>query len=174
MTDKIVVENIHKSFGNVDALKGASLTIKAGEITATLLAAAGLDRLGMADTGATIPAETMLPAVSQGAVGIECRADDSAATALLAAIDHAPTTRCVRAERALLLALGGTCHSPIAALAREQGADIHLRAQILNEDGSEQVGDEALLPGGALDGAAALGARLLGRASPALRALFTP
>lgn len=148
--------------------------VEAGEIAATLLAAAGLDRLGMADTGATIPAETMLPAVSQGAVGIECRADDGAVAALLAAIDHAPTTRCVRAERALLLALGGTCHSPIAALAREQGADIHLRAQILSEDGREQVGDKALLPGDALDGAAALGARLLGRASPALRALFTP
>ena len=148
--------------------------VEAGEIAATLLAAAGLDRLGMADTGATIPVETMLPAVSQGAVGIECRADDGATAALLAAIDHAPTTRCVRAERALLLALGGTCHSPIAALAREQGADIRLRAQILSEDGGEQVGDEALLPGGALEGAADLGARLLGRASPALRALFTP
>ena len=147
--------------------------VETGEIAATLLAAAGLDRLGMAGTGATIPAETMLPAVSQGAVGIECRADDTATAALLAAINHRATDRCVRAERALLLALGGTCHSPIAALAREQGADIHLRAQILNEDGSEQHSDEALLPGGATAGAAALGERLLGRASPTLRALFT-
>lgn len=149
-------------------------SVEAGDIHATLLAAAGLDRLGMADTGAAIPVETMLPAVSQGAVGIECRADDSATAALLAAINHGATERCVRAERALLLALGGTCHSPIAALAREQGGDIRLRAQILNEDGSEQVNDEALLPDGALAGAADLGARLLGRASPALRALFTP
>lgn len=149
-------------------------SVEAGEIDATLLAAAGLDRLGLADTGATIPAETMLPAVAQGAVGIECRADDANAAALLAAINHAATDRCVRAERALLLALGGSCHSPIATLAREAGADIHLRAQILREDGSEQQSDEALLPGGALDGAAALGQRLLDRASPALRALFTP
>ncbi|HWJ71055.1 MAG TPA: hydroxymethylbilane synthase [Sphingobium sp.] len=148
--------------------------VEAGDIDATLLAAAGLDRLGLADTGATISVETMLPAVAQGAVGIECRADDAGTAALLAAINHRATERCVRAERALLLALGGTCHSPIATLAREVGADIHLRAQILREDGSEQVDGEALLPGGALDGAAALGRQLLDRASPALRALFTP
>ena len=78
--------------------------VEAGEIDATLLAAAGLNRLGQSETGATIPVETMLPAVSQGAVGIECRADDARAQALLAAIDDAATTRCVRAERALLLA----------------------------------------------------------------------
>lgn len=149
-------------------------SVEAGNIDATLLAAAGLDRLGLADTGATIPVETMLPAVAQGAVGIECRAGDASTAALLAAINHHATDRCVRAERALLLALGGTCHSPIATLAQEAGADIHLRAQILREDGSEQVSDEALLSNGALDGAAALGQRLLDRASPALRALFTP
>lgn len=149
-------------------------SVEAGEIDATLLAAAGLDRLGLTGTGATIPVETMLPAVAQGAVGIECRADDARSAALLAAINDKATERCVRAERALLLALGGTCHSPIATLAREAGPDIHLRAQILREDGSEQVSDEALLPAGALDGAAALGRRLLDRASPALRALFTP
>jgi len=146
--------------------------VEAGDIDATLLAAAGLDRLGLADIGVAIPAETMLPAVAQGAVGIECRADDERARSLLAAIDHAATTRCVHAERALLLALGGSCHSPIAALAREVGVDIHLRAQILSEDGAEQVHDEAMLPAGDPVAAMALGARLLDRASPALRALF--
>lgn len=146
--------------------------VEAGEIDATLLAAAGLNRLGQSETGATIPVETMLPAVSQGAVGIECRADDTRAQALLAAIDDAATTRCVRAERALLLALGGTCHSPIAALAREADGALHLRAQILTEDGSEQVNDEALLPADDPDAAHALARRLLDRASPALRALF--
>ena len=146
--------------------------VEAGEIDATLLAAAGLNRLGQSETGVTIPVETMLPAVSQGAVGIECRADDTRAQALLAAIDDAATTRCVRAERALLLALGGTCHSPIAALAHETEGGLHLRAQILSEDGSEQVNDEALLPADDPDAAQALGRRLLDRASPALRALF--
>lgn len=147
--------------------------VDAGDLDATLLAAAGLDRLGLADVGATIPVETLLPAVAQGAVGIECRADDERARELLAAIGHTDTQHCVLAERALLLALGGSCHSPIAALARPAGEDILLRAQILSEDGSEQVNDEALLPGGDPAGAMALGQRLLDRASPALRALFT-
>ena len=148
--------------------------VAAGEIDATLLAAAGLDRLGRPDVGATIPVETLLPAVSQGAVGIECRADDDRAARWLSAIDDSETSRCVGAERALLLGLGGSCHSPIAALARAIDNDIHLRAQILSEDGSEQVNDQILLPDGDIDGAAELAVRLLDRASPALRALFTP
>jgi len=147
--------------------------LEAGEIDATLLAAAGLDRLGLADTGATIPLATMLPAVAQGAVGIECRADDATARVLLAAIDDAATTRCVRAERALLAGLGGSCHSPIAAHAVPEGAGLRLHAQILSEDGAEQVGETALLPAdGAEAAAGALAGRLLARASPALRALF--
>lgn len=146
--------------------------VQAGEFDATLLAAAGLNRLGQGHVGATIPVETMLPAVAQGAVGIECRADDERALRYLAAIDHAPTSRCVMAERALLLALGGTCHSPIAALAREEGDDVRLKAQILSEDGSEEVSGEALLPGGDTAGAAALANMLLDQASPVLRALF--
>ncbi len=148
--------------------------VEAGEMDATLLAAAGLDRLGQHHVGAPIPVETMLPAVAQGAVGIECRAGDEATIALLAAVGHMPTMRCVLAERALLLALGGSCHSPIAALAREAGSDIRLNAQILSEDGSEQVSGEALLPGGSAEAAMALGEALLARASPALRALFAP
>jgi len=147
--------------------------VEAGEIDATLLAAAGLDRLGQAEVGVTVPAETMLPAVAQGAIGIECRADDARALGLLAAISHQPTHACVMAERALLLALGGSCHSPIGALARVEGDDIRLRGQILLEDGSEQVSGEALLPGGDPAGAAALARQLLDGASPALRALFT-
>ena len=148
--------------------------VAAGDIDATLLAAAGLDRLGRPDVGATIPVETLLPAVSQGAVGIECRADDDRAAMLLGAIDDSETSRCVGAERALLLGLGGSCHSPIAALALAIDNDIHLRAQILSEDGGEQVNDQILLPDGDPDGAAELAVRLLDRASPALRALFTP
>ncbi len=146
--------------------------VESGEYDATLLAAAGLDRLGQSNVGAAIPVATMLPAAAQGAVGIECRADDPRTRNLLAAINHMPTYRCVVAERALLLALGGSCHSPIAALAREDGRDIHLKAQILTEDGSEQVTGEALLPGGSTEGAAGLASALIDRASPALRRLF--
>jgi len=146
--------------------------VETGDFDATLLAAAGLDRLGQGPVGSTIPVATLLPAVAQGAVGIECRADDERTLALISAISHRPTYRCVMAERALLLALGGSCHSPIAALAREEGADIRLRAQILTEDGSQQVSGEALLPEGATAGASALAQVLLDQSSPALRALF--
>ncbi|MET0240430.1 MAG: hydroxymethylbilane synthase [Sphingobium sp.] len=143
-----------------------------GEADATLLAAAGLDRLGMGATGATISTDEMLPAPAQGAVGIECRADDDAAHALLTAIGNADTFACVMTERALLLALGGTCHSPIAALARMEEGEIYLRAEILAEDGSEHVAGETRMAPGDREPAAALGRDLLERASPALRALF--
>ncbi|PKP67700.1 MAG: hydroxymethylbilane synthase, partial [Alphaproteobacteria bacterium HGW-Alphaproteobacteria-5] len=69
--------------------------VAAGDVDATLLAAAGLDRLGMHGVGAVQDAALLLPAASQGAIGVECRADDAAALALLAAIDHAPTHRAV-------------------------------------------------------------------------------
>lgn len=146
--------------------------VDAGEVDASLLAAAGLDRLGLGEIGTDIPVETMLPAVAQGAVGIECRADDARMQWLLAAIGHAPTMRCVLAERGLLLALGGSCHSPIAALGQMVGEDVRLRAQILSEDGSEQVTAEALLPGGDIEAAMALGRQLLAQASDDLRGLF--
>jgi hydroxymethylbilane synthase len=149
--------------------------VEAGEVEATLLAAAGLDRLGLGHIGVAIAAETMLPAVAQGAVGIECRAADARTQDLLAAIDHRPTSRCVLIERALLLALGGNCHSPIAALAREEeGGQIRLRGQILLEDGSESVSKDMLFHAGDHSGAEGLAGKLLADASPALRALFAP
>jgi hydroxymethylbilane synthase len=79
---------------------------------------------------------------------------------------------CVLAERALLLALGGTCHSPIAALARMEGGDILLRAEILREDGSEHAAGEARFAAVDAGGPARLARSLLERASPDLRALF--
>ena len=82
--------------GNVDTRLAK---LAAGEVDATLLAAAGLDRLGRSDVGTAVPIDEMLPAPAQGAVGIEVRADDAATAALIAAIDHAPTSRCVAAER---------------------------------------------------------------------------
>ncbi|MDF0542578.1 hydroxymethylbilane synthase [Sphingobium sp. H39-3-25] len=146
--------------------------LDAGEVDATLLAAAGLDRLGQGDLGAAIAIETMLPAPAQGAVGIEALADNGAVRDLLGAISHIDTFDCVMAERALLLALGGTCHSPIAALAVIEGEGIHLRAEILTEAGDEHVTGEARFARDDLAAPAALGRDLLARASPALRALF--
>ncbi len=145
--------------------------IAGGEADATLLAAAGLDRLAIAE-GNAIPLETMLPAPAQGAVGMACRADDAATMALLAAIDHAATHAAVRLERAWLAALGADCHSSVAALA-EVGARAAFRAEIIAPDGSERVtgGGEFALDDAAA-GVAAVAADLLARASPALRALF--
>jgi hydroxymethylbilane synthase len=109
--------------------------VERGEADATMLAAAGLDRLGHGEIGATVPVELMLPAVAQGAVGIECRASDAATAALLAVIDHLPTHRCVDAERAFLAALGGSCHSPVGVLATLESGEVRLRGEILTEDG---------------------------------------
>lgn len=148
--------------------------LEAGEVHATLLAAAGLDRLGQSEIGVEMPIELMLPAPAQGAVGIETLAEDTMMRNLLGAISHAPTFDCVMAERAVLRGLGGTCHSPIAALARLEGGAIHLLAEIINPDGKETVSDEARIARGDEAAARALGRALLNRASPALRALFEP
>lgn len=146
--------------------------LAAGEVQATLLAAAGLDRLGRADVGVAIPLDVMLPAPSQGAVGVETLRENDAMLALLATINDAETFDCVIAERAVLKGLGGTCHSPIAALARLAQGQILLRAEILSSDGSEWVADAVTIAQGDTNAAEAFGRSLLDRASPELRALF--
>jgi hydroxymethylbilane synthase len=154
--------------GNVDTrLKKLAL----GEADATLLASAGLDRLGHYETGIVL--DDFLPAPAQGAVGIEVRSDDNRSRAIVEAIDHRETHVCVLAERRLLEGLGGTCHSPIAALARLHGDEIHLRAEILAPDGSEVHDCDSRFAAGDTDAPLALAQGLLGRASPALRALFS-
>lgn len=147
--------------------------LAAGEADATLLAAAGLERLGMHDIGTVQAAELLLPAASQGAIGIECRADDAATIALLRAIDHAPTHQAVAAERALLAALGGDCRSPVAAHAQWQpdGA-LRLDAEIFSEDGADHVAGHVIVTDAGV--VAALGHRLLADAPPSIRRLFTP
>jgi hydroxymethylbilane synthase len=130
--------------------------IEAGEFDATLLAAAGLDRLGLA-IGADLD---LLPAPAQGAIGIEILAGREDLRGLLAAIDHRPTHDCVSAERAFLAALGGDCHSAVAALA--SGGVV--KAEILSADGREIHAGEGE--------PAALARDLLARASPALRGMF--
>ena len=112
--------------------------LAAGEVDATLLALAGLRRLSLdPGLGTVLAPEEMLPAVGQGAIGIECRTSDETARARLAAIDHPPTSVCVRAERALLAALDGSCHTPIAGLAEASQGTLRLRALIARPDGSQ-------------------------------------
>lgn len=154
--------------GNVDTRLAK---LAAGEAEATLLAGAGLVRLGRDDIGQPIAVEEMLPAPAQGAVGIETLAAREDIRALLDAIDDSQTNACVSAERALLAALGADCRSPVAALAVRSGTGLLLRAEILTEDGAECRSGEALLL--RTGDAAALAARLLDAASPRLRALFT-
>jgi hydroxymethylbilane synthase len=144
----------------------------AGEVDATLLAAAGLDRLGKHDVGVAIAVEQMLPAPAQGAVGVECRSDDAVTRALLRAIDNPETHDSVGAERAFTLALGGSCHSPIAALALVDGDALHLRAEVFNEDGSEHIADEARFARGDGDAPVALARAMLARAPHSIRRLF--
>ena len=107
-----------------------------GQVDATFLACAGLQRLGMAHviTEAMATSE-MLPAVAQGAIGIEVREDNGAIRDLLDAIHHADTFTRVSAERAFLHVLDGSCRTPIAALAQLDGGELHLRAMILTPDG---------------------------------------
>ena len=137
-----------------------------GEFAATLLAAAGLDRLGLADTGAAIAPDQMLPAASQGAIGIDCLSARVELTPVLDAINHAETFNCVMAERSFLETLSGNCHSPVAALAMVKDGTIWLSGQILSEDGRESISGEG-------DDPIALAHQLLAQASPALKALFT-
>jgi hydroxymethylbilane synthase len=139
------------------------------EADATLLAAAGLERLGMSE-GAAIPADVMLPAPGQAAIGIECRAADGRIRNLLAAIDHAATSRCVAAERAFSLRLGGTCHSPVAALAELDGGGLRFRAELLSADGRDRIVEDRPVDD---EGAAAeLAAEMLSQAPESIRSLF--
>jgi hydroxymethylbilane synthase len=109
-----------------------------GQVDATLLAMAGLHRLGLELAEASpLAVDELLPAVAQGAIGITCRAEDSRAIELLAALDHAPTRREVEAERAFLAVLDGSCRTPIAGLARIEGAGLDFTGMILLPDGSE-------------------------------------
>jgi len=144
-----------------------------GQADATLLAAAGLHRLGQDDVGHAVPVDVMLPAPAQGAIGVEVRSNDPVTMDLLATISDRQTFSAVMAERALLAALDGTCRSPIAALALPDGDGFRLRAQILSPDGRETVEDEVRAdPDDIIAAATVLGAEMLGRASPTLRALF--
>lgn len=146
--------------------------LAAGEADVTLLAAAGLERLEQTGTGTALDIADWLPAPQQGAIGIECDVADDRTRAMLAAIDHPQSHMCVAAERALLAGLGGTCHSPIAALAILNGDAISLRAELYSADGAERVTGEVEFAANDLAAAENLAMDLLHRATPRIRMLF--
>lgn len=121
--------------------------LQRGEVQATLLALAGLKRLGREeDATAVLEPEAMLPAVGQGAIGIEIREEDDRTRAWLEAINDVPTYRRVMAERACLDVLEGSCRTPIACLAEIEGDELHLRALIAEPDGSRHWREERRAP----------------------------
>jgi hydroxymethylbilane synthase len=144
--------------------------IDLGEVDATLLAAAGLDRLGHSEIGSVL--DDFLPAPAQGAIGIEVRSGDRRIRTLVGAIDDRPTRLCVTAERRLLEGLGGSCRSPVAALAVLEGDSIHLRAEILTEDGREAEACDRRFASADDAVPVELAREMLARAPARLRALF--
>ena len=138
-----------------------------GVAAATFLAMAGLNRLALSVAQSPIEPEEMLPAVAQGAIGVERRAADARVAEMLARIHHAETGLRLAAERAFLRRLDGSCQTPIAGLAVLDGRQLWLRGEILRPDGSQAIAGE--MRGAAGDGAAiglALADDLLGRAGP--------
>ncbi len=106
---------------------------------ATLLARAGLRRLGLSDLGQDVPETVLLPAIAQGAIGIEQRRGDAATSAMLAPIHDAQTETRITAERAFLKMLDGSCRTPIAGLARLNDGVLQFSGEVLRPDGSEVV-----------------------------------
>ena len=116
-----------------------------GVADATFLAMAGLRRLGMEEVArSAIAVEDVLPAVAQGAIGIERRVDDSRAAMMLEAIHHTETGQRLAAERAFLRGLDGSCETPIAGLAELDGGTLRLRGEVLRPDGSEVLRDDQI------------------------------
>jgi hydroxymethylbilane synthase len=141
--------------------------LEEGVAAATLLAMAGLRRLGIEGVARPIEPEEMLPAIAQGAIGVEQREGDARVAALLAPIHHRETGLRVAAERSFLAALDGSCLTPIAGLAELGAGGLRFRGEILRPDGSEALGHE--VAGSAADGAAMgaeAAAALRGRAGP--------
>ena len=145
------------------------MKLEQGVAAATFLAMAGLSRLGMKDEvpHTAIETDVMLPAVAQGAIGIERRMDDLNVAGMLEAIHDTPTGQRLAAERAFLLELDGSCETPIAGLAELDGGTLHLRGEVLRPDGSEALSDRVSCP--IEDGAQAgteMAKKLLAQAGP--------
>jgi hydroxymethylbilane synthase len=120
--------------GNVDT---RLRKVDAGEVDAVVLARAGLVRLGRAARATSVlPIEVSLPAVGQGALGIETRKGDARVIGALAPLHDAPTATCVAAERGVMAALGADCKTPLGAHARRQGGELELAAFVAEPDGT--------------------------------------
>lgn len=155
--------------GNVATRLGK---LEAGEADVTFLAAAGLERLGQSAVGFAIETDEWIPAAAQGAIALECRAGDEATLAALAALDHAETRAELEAERALLAALGGTCHSPVAVLCTHEARGLAMHAAIFSPDGKERVEGETVCAPGDHGPINELADDLLARASGAVTEHF--
>lgn len=126
-----------------------------GVAECTFLAMAGLNRLDMAHVAASaIEPEEMLPAVAQGAIGIERRSSDMNTAEMLSAIHDKETGQRLAAERAFLAALDGSCETPLAGLADLDGGTLRLRGEVLRPDGSESISEDRTAP---IEDGAALG-----------------
>jgi hydroxymethylbilane synthase len=142
--------------------------LEEGVAAATFLAMAGLRRLGRDDVPRTpVEPEAMLPAIAQGAIGVEQRAGDDRVSALVAPIHDTPTGHRIAAERAFLAGLDGSCLTPIAGLAELDGDRLRLCGEILRPDGSERLADD-------LEGTIGDAARLGDEAARVLRARSGP
>ncbi|MDY7097880.1 MAG: hydroxymethylbilane synthase [Pseudomonadota bacterium] len=156
--------------GNVATRLGK---LQAGEADVTFLAAAGLERLDQSDVGNALETDEWIPAAAQGAIALECRADDEDTLGALAALDHAETRAELEAERALLAKLGGTCHSPVAVLCEHYARGLSMHAAIFSPDGTDRVEGEAHFAAGDHAAVADLAADLLARATPAIKEHFS-
>src|SRR3954452_8569118 len=145
--------------------------VESGEVDATLLASAGLKRLEI-DAGTAIPTEILLPAPGQAVIGMECRTNDTRTQSVLSTVSNGITYNMVTAERAFTRALGGTCHSPVAAFCAFEDGDLRLRAQLFSEDGADMVEGRALLGSGDYGPAETLARSLLAEAPESIRRLF--
>ncbi|MCC5791902.1 MAG: hydroxymethylbilane synthase [Legionellaceae bacterium] len=132
----------------VNTLRGNLQTrldkLRQGQFDAIILAAAGLERLQLQQhIKSVFNSDDMLPACGQGALGIECRADDLRVQALVASLHHAPTALCVHSERQVNACMGGSCHAPIAVFAELLGEDkLRLKARIFSSDGQSILATE--------------------------------
>src|SRR5947209_9088903 len=145
--------------------------VEAGEIDATLLAAAGLKRLDIA-AGTAIPTEILLPAPGQAVIGMECLTNDTETQSVLSTVNNQITYDCVMAERAFTRALGATCASPVAAFCVIEGGDLRLRAQLFSDNGSEMVEDRIVFDCGDTDAPDELARKLLAGAPESIRRHF--
>jgi hydroxymethylbilane synthase len=145
--------------------------VEEGEVDATLLASAGLKRLEI-DAGTAIPTEVMLPAPGQAVIGMECRTNDTRTQSVLSTVSNGITFNCVMAERAFTRALGGTCHSPVAAFCAFEDGDLRLRAQLFSEDGVDMIEGRAVMDCGDDSPAQELARSLLAEAPESIRRLF--